>query len=53
MSCTGSKPHDTLIVFLKEFFSKINLEKSADDNKSWDGDHFKTFEMLACTKYKN
>ena len=34
-SCSVSKPFDTLIVFLKEFFEIINFEKkSADDNKS-------------------
>ena len=29
-----SKPFDTLIVFMKEFFEKVNFEKkAADDNK--------------------
>ena len=28
LSSTGSKPFDTLIVFLKEFFEKVNFEKS-------------------------
>ena len=30
---SGSKPFDTLIVFLKEIFEKVNFDKSADDNK--------------------
>ena len=33
-SWSGSKPSDTLIVFLKEFFEKVNIEKSVNDNKS-------------------
>ena len=33
---SGSKLFDILIVFLKEFFWKINFEKkSADDKKAW------------------
>ena len=32
---SGSKPFDTLIVFLKEFFENVNFEKrSSDNNKS-------------------
>ena len=31
----GSKPFDTLIVFLNDLFQKVNFEKkTADDNKS-------------------
>ena len=30
---SGSKPYDTLIVFLKEFFEKRLSLKKADDNK--------------------
>ena len=32
---SGSKPFDTLMVFLKEFFEKVDFEKkSVDDKKS-------------------
>ena len=32
-ACSGSKPFDTLMVFLKEFFEKIDFEK-IDDKKA-------------------
>ena len=31
---SGSKLFDTLMIFLKEFFEKIDFEKSADDKKA-------------------
>ena len=33
---SGSKLFDILMVFLKEFFQKVNFEKkTADDKKAW------------------
>ena len=33
-TCSGSKLFDILMVFLKEFFKRLILKKSADDNEA-------------------